>query len=112
MDELSKLSHVEVLDEVATSDIPGYAKAEAYRRMASTEPDWQPIETAPKDGSWVDLWDAWDKCASQSRWDEDRAGWWHLYEAFATGWEGATFQEGMDSHITHWAPRPKGPVDD
>lgn len=57
--------------------------------------EWQPIETAPKDGTVIDIWvkggvgrlvDVW--------WDADDRCW-------VTG--------APDADITHWMPQPEAP---
>lgn len=53
---------------------------------------WQPIETAPKDGGIILVWD-----------DGVALAWWHEQGYW-------TEDEGMISRPTHWMPLPKPPV--
>lgn len=58
--------------------------------------DWQPIETAPKDGTWILIWgDRWDcEQPDVGSWDDD-------------DWrddEGAVL-----AFATHWMPLPTPP---
>lgn len=77
---------------------------------------WQPIETAPKDGTIVDLfvggrrypdcfWGFPDHCCGEDGQycDSD----WHRLKA---GWVEGTFNEPIDDRITHWMPLPAPPT--
>lgn len=55
--------------------------------------DWQPIETAPKDGEIVDLWHRVYGRITDTWWDD--GGW-----VPAADWQ---------SDITHWKPLPEPP---
>ena len=63
---------------------------------------WQPIDTAPKDGTWVLLWTG-NECRI-AMWDE-----WEDPECPVTqGW----FDDGDGMYIenpTHWMPLPEAP---
>ena len=85
---------------------------DALRCSSTLVSDWRPIETAPKDGTVVDLWavengvgERWTDC----RWAEQfnayagqRANrkyiwaWWHS-------------DYTVDGNITHWMPLPDAP---
>ena len=66
--------------------------------------DWQPIETAPKDGTPVDLWATWPGNAMPPRripdafWNANRGEWSHS--------AGYTWLVP-----THWMPTPAPPTD-
>ena len=66
---------------------------------------WQPIETAPKDGTAIDLWVSYEDGSGQRvtdcTWFNGR--WWPG--------EGPTWQldEGDGEKITHWRPLPNPP---
>ena len=71
-------------------------------------PDWQPIETAPKDGAEIISFEpckfkkgeGWIEVISyRQATDEDYPGVWE-------------HQEGTRSHPTHWIPILKGPKDE
>jgi hypothetical protein len=73
--------------------------------------EWHPIETAPKDGTFVDLWVNWSDGAKRvpdCKWDTDddgrdyREGFWHLQDR--------QFWLIAPEIITHWMPVPPPPV--
>lgn len=59
--------------------------------------DWQPIETAPKDGTPILVWI--DDHVAEVEWDED--GWIGV-------WEDISSSSG-DDYPTHWMPLPEPP---
>jgi hypothetical protein len=79
--------------------------------------DWQPIETAPKDGTEIILYRPSDEHRSAKRW----ISWWYdktetqygriTYEVHE--WWGGTFlsdPERRPPEPTHWMPLPEPPV--
>lgn len=69
--------------------------------------DWQPIETAPKDGSAVLVWPpTWRGVLSAARWDSDYGKkpnpYWRRIDAHAV-------MDSRNNPPTHWAPPPEGP---
>jgi hypothetical protein len=83
--------------------------------------DWQPIETAPHDGTWILLCggkctgegpDPWQAACVTACWDaenyyarrEMRAGSW--VRSYWDAWHLCLYDAP-----THWAPLPKGPAD-
>lgn len=76
-------------------------KREALARAVlaqETRPTWQPIETAPKDGTWMLLVGArWVVDGPVvGAWSSDHGGYWHDCERGITG-------------VTHWMPLPAAP---
>ena len=64
--------------------------------------EWQPIETAPTDGSRVMLW--LDRLGAVIGYYSTRSpNGWIYYTGIATG------RERMEREITHWQPLPLGP---
>jgi len=55
---------------------------------------WQPIETAPKDGTIVDVWHDQYGRIVDTWWDDCWAPW---------------DREGDTEHFTHWMPVPEPP---
>lgn len=74
-------------------------------------PTWQPIETAPKDGTMVLTWDG--RAHNIAEWKPKRN-----YEDDANGvddpthgrWEYITEDMGEDDPPTHWMPLPEPPA--
>lgn len=66
--------------------------------------NWQPIETAPKDGTWIDLWIPSRGRAPDCWWhvnDEDRGCWVQRYaETVDNSFE-------IEGEPTHWIKIPK-----
>lgn len=65
--------------------------------------EWWPIETAPKDGTWVLAHgdgQGWENCTFVCEWAEDLGGY--------TGWQEVPGDKL--AHPTHWMPLPSAPV--
>ena len=66
--------------------------------------DWQPIETAPKDGTMVDLWVTafhGKNCRLTDMWWSESTGW--------RGGRRSEFNEAMAKRATYWMPLPPPP---
>ena len=83
---------------------------------------WQPIETAPKDGTAVDLWvsvtfrnsvEVRDSRFPDCRW-EDGKGWFDPYGGPAYDQTGDYLidDECRTFRVTHWMSVPCGPVEE
>lgn len=77
-----------------------------YASGGKCKQSWQPIETAPKDGTVVLCWDEFKECDLMwygiiQQWNEpkDILGW--MYVATNT-----------ECYPTHWMPLPKPPTDE
>lgn len=69
--------------------------------------EWQPIETAPKDGAWIILYDDNFKHSEHSY----LIATWHPQ---VKSWKGATNSKGrfpLWEDATHWMPLPEKPHD-
>ena len=71
--------------------------------------EWQPIETAPKDGTRIMVWPpTWIGTASCARWNEDRHAknprpYWSRID------DHGRITISREKQPTHWAPLPCGP---
>ncbi len=60
-------------------------------------PQWQPIESAPKDGTWVLIWEEWNPERKHRNWTISR---------FIRGkWSNSQAYQGP----SHWMPMPAAP---
>jgi hypothetical protein len=67
---------------------------------------WQPIETAPKDGTWVLLYDKRSDLAEVAQWDSDKT---YFDDCPIYGWHTANGIDYMTLTFTHWMPMPEPP---
>jgi hypothetical protein len=58
--------------------------------------EWQPIETAPKDGTWCLIWLIYN-AAVVAFWDEEDQGWYGIGNKI------------KPDEVTHWMPMPEPP---
>lgn len=71
----------------------GYRAALAAQPLAVPD-GWQPIETAPRDGTVIDLWHVGGMRITEQWWDVEDACWCGL---------------GDDNDFSHWMPLPAAP---
>lgn len=71
--------------------------------------EWQPIETAPKDGTVIDLW-AVDRCANCFWYEQEDPEDWRYSEWRQLYSEAphSSFPLGLEP--THWMPLPEPPT--
>lgn len=62
---------------------------------------WQPIDTAPMDGTWIDLWDG------QARLPDC---WWESGQWWLWDQAGSHGQVPVETTPTHWMAIPNGPT--
>lgn len=65
--------------------------------------EWKPIETAPKDGTFIVMTDGTPAWPWVARWTNDDS----MGEPFTAGWETAI--GGRIKTATHWMPLPEPP---
>lgn len=94
-DEIIQVIRVEDVEDAVAAAIS------AWNRRAD---DWQPIETAPRDGRDVLL----HFPETDEEGDEQIAGYWNC-EWMMTGVQGAMVTPLDYRRPTHWRPMPKGP---
>lgn len=75
--------------------------------------EWHPIETAPRDGTPILVWDTYSKRAIEARWEDEAVFDWEKDEY--TGGFNARWAE-IDSYgayivqdASHWMPLPDAP---
>jgi len=67
---------------------------------------WQPIETAPKDGSWILVWEKDYDCPMSAQWGLLNINP-NKYDG-VHGWSGNGY---IFSDVTHWLPMPAMPIE-
>ena len=105
------------LAEAFEFDDPGPLKADilsALRcaaRLSGEERAWQPIETAPKDGTRMDLW-AKSWLPAFDRFESKRFAdcYWRQQDVIMGGWKAAWIGVSSDWLPTHWMPLPDAPA--
>lgn len=65
--------------------------------------EWQPIETAPKDGTTIDLWLQAGERIADARWNRDAWRFWCQDEFESMDWI------KIVGRATHWMPLPEPP---
>jgi len=65
---------------------------------------WQPIETAPKDGTWILVWKHDYDCPMSAQW-----GLLDINPNKYTGMKGWSGYGYIFSDVTHWMPMPEPP---
>ncbi len=77
--------------------------------MTPTIIDWQPIETAPKDGTVVLVWPpTFTGVISCAQWSEDQCA--NRPRPFWSRLDNTSDADSRRKPPTHWAPLPAGPV--
>jgi len=72
--------------------------------------DWQPIETAPKDGTEVLLWGPYCGCPATAQWTGK------AWAAYWDGWRVVEYMSDFGTDYrefdmpTHWMPLPEPPT--
>lgn len=63
---------------------------------------WQTIDTAPRDGSWILIYE---------QFDDVTVGWWSPYSKKWMALRGAHYDDGVEegSNPSHWMPLPEPP---
>ncbi len=77
---------------------------------AVSAPAWQPIETAPKDGSTVLLWESGSSAPFVGAWRDGRRPGWHCdTEHYNTDGNACVISNLWQEGVTHWMPLPAAP---
>jgi hypothetical protein len=98
------------------SATPNVGDASVNQRWERPVDQWQPIETAPKDGTFVDLWgvkstDARLRPADMRARRFPDCRWRRPVEGYAGDFDCDWFEAGEVNPVrpTHWMPPPKPP---
>lgn len=67
--------------------------------------EWLDIESAPKDGSYIDVWTSYDERVTDVVWRKNRLRWEH----WSIGGFDTMEWVKVDGKPTHWMPTPKSP---
>lgn len=70
---------------------------------------WQPIETAPRDGRYLLLWEQYGEAPFAGYWAKNRWGVCHEHVDALGGWDGAIVVDNLQCPITHWMALPAAP---
>ena len=123
-DEKNAPGHINLIDSDTTEELLDLIAemAACIRKLV----EWRPIETAPRDGAWIQAWrtpaspnDGWWEPLVHVRWDDEDEAWvWpdDTYEVFTeSGCERADFKIAdcefySDTSFTHWRPLPLPPA--
>ncbi len=82
------------------------AKA-SYNAIKDLIPQWQPIESAPRDGSEVYVWVTGNgNYKTEARFLNNK---WHDYRVDNSSGYGQMEWSPIDGNITHWMPLPQPP---
>jgi hypothetical protein len=74
---------------------------------------WQPISTAPKDGTAIDVWQivGWNGGGyrlTNAKWNDNAWRWFDPHYAGGGGYIG--LDNGVNVFVTHWMPLPAPPI--
>lgn len=87
------------------------ASAQGFRDGVANDPQamWRHIETAPKDGSYLLLWEQYSDAPFVGYWSGGSWSVSHEHVDAEGGWDGANVVDALSMPITHWMPLPPAP---
>lgn len=71
---------------------------------------WQPIETAPRDGSEVLIFEVYERLPVIGWWSEKRKRWYASTEVYDTDGDATVIDKLYTDGVTHWMPLPAAPT--
>ena len=77
--------------------------------LAAGQAMWRHIETAPKDGSYLLLWEQYSDAPFVGYWSGGSWSVSHEHVDAEGGWDGANVVDALSMPITHWMPLPPAP---
>ena len=94
--------------DMATASAQGFRDGVAAPQPAVAA-GWQSIETAPKDGSYLLLWEQYSDAPFVGYWSGGSWSVSHEHVDAEGGWDGANVVDALSMPITHWMPLPPAP---
>ena len=94
--------------DMATASAQGFRDGVAAPQPAVAA-GWQSIETAPKDGSYLLLWEQYSDAPFVGYWSGGSWSVSHEHVDAEGGWDGANVVDALSMPITHWMPLPAAP---
>ena len=91
--------------DMATASAQGFRDGVAKDQQAM----WRHIETAPKDGSYLLLWEQYSDAPFVGYWSGGSWSVSHEHVDAEGGWDGANVVDALSMPITHWMPLPAAP---
>ena len=91
--------------DMATASAQGFRDGVAKGQQAM----WRHIETAPKDGSYLLLWEQYSDAPFVGYWSGGSWSVSHEHVDAEGGWDGANVVDALSMPITHWMPLPPAP---
>ena len=91
--------------DMATAAAQGFRDGVAKDQQAM----WRHIETAPKDGSYLLLWEQYSDAPFVGYWSGGSWSVSHEHVDAEGGWDGANVVDALSMPITHWMPLPPAP---
>lgn len=95
-----------VLNKAAAAVAAGIAAAPPTAQAEG----WRLIETAPKDGSYLLLWEQYSDAPFVGYWSGGSWSVSHEHVDAEGGWDGANVVDALSMPITHWMPIPAPPT--
>ena len=92
-------------EDMATASAQGFRDGVAKDQQAM----WRHIETAPKDGSYLLLWEQYSDAPFVGYWSGGSWSVSHEHVDAEGGWDGANVVDALSMPITHWMPLPAAP---
>ena len=92
-----------------TFEVLTFARQAQREAVAAAVPEWLPIETAPKDGTFILLWEQYSTAPFVGSWVHQGWSVSHEHVDAEGGWDGANVVDALSLPITHWLPLPPPP---
>lgn len=84
--------------------------AEAIAALRAQPAGWRPIESAPKDGTLLLLWESYEDEPFIGRWHDFRSRWIASTAHYNTDGDACVIDTVCSEGVTHWMPLPPPPA--